>query len=75
MKTGPKVGDIVGFRDKPNRTVVKRFTDACGGEWIDYTITKQIRLEAWNRAMRGATNFSKASGTHAAAGKDESGHS
>ncbi len=68
---GPKVGDVVGFRDKPNRTVVKRFTDACGGEWIDYTITKQIRLEAWNRAMRGATVISKASGTHAAAGKKE----
>ncbi len=66
---GPKVGDVVVFRDKPNRTVVKRFTDACGGEWIDYTITKQIRLEAWNRTMRGATVISKAGGTHAAAGK------
>lgn len=58
----PCAGDIVGFRDKPNRTVVNRFTDACGGEWIDYTITKQIRLEAWKRAMRGAIVVRKVAG-------------
>lgn len=50
----PKVGDEVGFRDKPSRTVKLVFIDACGQPWVDYTITKQIPLSQWKRATRGA---------------------
>jgi hypothetical protein len=51
-RVNPRVGDVCSFRDKPSRTVTKRFTDACGSEWVDYTITKQIRLEGWKRTMK-----------------------
>lgn len=53
----PRVGDVVFYRDKPARKVVKRFTDACGNEWIDYTITKQEPLSKWKRGMRGAAIY------------------
>lgn len=53
-RVDPRPGDAAGHREYPKRTVVNRFTDACGQEWVEYSIMKQVTLKAWKRAMRGA---------------------
>lgn len=50
----PKAEDRIEFRDKPSRTVKLVFTDACGNVWVNYTVTKQVRLEQWKRTTRWA---------------------
>lgn len=50
----PQPGDEVSFRDKPQRRITQRFTDACGEEWITYTIRKQMSVRQWKRSMNGA---------------------
>lgn len=50
----PQPGDIVGYRDKPTREIVQRFTDACGTEWITYTIRKQCPVSSWRKYSTGA---------------------
>lgn len=53
-RVDPQPDDIVSFRDKPQREIVQRFTDACDQEWVTYTIRKQMTVRQWKRSMRGA---------------------
>jgi len=51
----PIVGDQAGHRDKPDKRVTLRFTDATGQECLWVTTTKVMTVQNWRRMMRGAT--------------------
>ncbi len=55
MPRDPRVGDTVGFRDRPTRTVVKLWTDACDQKCVTYTVERYTTVKNWKRWARNAT--------------------
>ncbi len=45
----PQPGDVAEVRERPDRTVTLRFTDATGQECIWYTETRCIPVKSWTR--------------------------
>lgn len=52
--TSPIAGDQAGHRDRPDKRVTLRFTDACGQECLWVTTTRVMTVKNWRRMMRGA---------------------
>ena len=51
----PIAGDQAGHRDKPDKRVTLRFTDACDQEFLWVTTTRVMTVKNWRKMMRGAT--------------------
>ena len=47
----PRAGDVAELRERPDRLIMLRFTDATGQECIHYAETKCITVAAWKRWM------------------------